>query len=152
MGQGFYTMVSFGAVLDAGDRPYDPPEGWYEAVQPVADDLGIQIDWSYEASPPCVGIRLAVADAFLADWWTIPLMTRIEGAVATAAVADQLEPDEEHYWAAEVDDLPDALLDRAGRDRVAQAQADWARLRAEVRARSGVEVPEGRFLVVDDWD
>lgn len=133
MGQGLYTAIVFGAIEPPCDEETDgywEPAAWYEAAVSEAEKRrSVRFDSSYEAEPIYKGVLLMVTDEWLAKRYGVPTFDR--AVVPVDGILD---------W---ITSKANAIHDRA--------IAAWEDIRTAGRA-AGVEVPEGRLLLVNDWD
>jgi hypothetical protein len=134
MGQGIYQMIVFGAIKPptyaTDEQGYTDAAEWYQKAAFEAEKRrSVVLDSSYEAVPFYRGAVVAVSDKVLAKSWGVPCLAR-------------------HVIPA--DDLLGWITNHAlpQHDR---AIAAWEDIRAAGR-EVGVEVPEGKLLLVSDWD
>jgi hypothetical protein len=134
MGQGIYQAIVFGAIgpptETTHENRYTEAADWYQAAENAAEERrNVHFDSSYEAEPFYRGVTIAVSDECLARWWKVPAFGR---------------------FVIPADDLLGWITDHAlpQHDR---AIAAWEDIRTAGR-EAGVEVPEGKLLLVSDWD
>lgn len=132
MGQGYYTVLGWGAVL---------PDTWDQTAQDAYEDLELddaldplRIRQTYEATPEALYIAVAVDDPFLRAEKGLPDLpyAEIRGHAARRTVV-ALPPE------------PLVSLDRVA------LTAKWETFRA-LLADYGVTIPEGGPLLIADWD
>ena len=143
MGQGNYTAVLFGVLdfdmstlqipddiiqkkqIDCIDVFYDQLESLEKAMSPFV------IRTSYECKHFYIGLAIAVDDEYLQQCWGIHDLD-YQKIYASCGQRDGM------YFADDYDDKT-------------KYSSAFERIRALVR-KFGVELPEGRFMLVRDWD
>jgi hypothetical protein len=106
---------------------------WFCELEKIVPDL----DASNEAEPQYIGIRLAVDDEWLQDWWKLPSLphSSLRCAVGPREVV-----------LARVVELP-----RPVSERLRRARLFWEKLRTASK-KCGHVLRRGRLLLVCDWD
>lgn len=133
MGQGIYTAVVFGSVEPPGIQVCDSAGYWDEAewFQTLCSRLR-HVDKNavltgYETDTKYAGVVVACSDECLCDnWHAVDFSRRV------------------------ITDLNEWIAEKCG-DKLASAKAAWDEIRATGR-QHGADIPEGKILIVCDWD
>lgn len=146
MGYGSFVRLGYGAAFPLTDE--EDERLWSKVVGPFESRYGVQLVASYEAKPRCLCIPLGVSDGGISVDKEV-VMSPIDCAMVLHAVLD-LDNPKERLFVKALEGPPEHLkiIDHRVLNWVV---AVWGKFRAAA-ATEGFSVPEGKFLVIADYD
>jgi hypothetical protein len=148
MGQGYYNAVVYGItekdldglVIPEGmthdiNGPVESIIDVLFTIEDVFDSSKFHLRTQYEANPAYVGIEVANDDDCMID--------RYQGAGIIKLPLRFVIPFGDFYL---------YLLDLIGAARLTEVQEQWVFIRKGVKAEWGIDLPEGKFMLIADWD